>query len=98
MDLLSIDNLTDDEIGRILDRAQILFEDDRSATKPVQTLDRKIVFNLFYENSTRTRTSDRRSDRSNSSLEAVHHAPRSKPPGRSNRSPAGSARSTRDSR
>ena len=54
MDLLSIDNLTDDEIGRILDRAQILFEDDRSATKPVQTLDRKIVFNLFYENSTRT--------------------------------------------
>jgi aspartate carbamoyltransferase catalytic subunit len=54
VDLLSIDNLTDDEIGRILDRAQILFEDDRSATKPVQTLDRKIVFNLFYENSTRT--------------------------------------------
>ena len=54
MDLLSIDNLTDNEIGRILDRAQLLFEDDRSVTKPVRTLERRVVFNLFYENSTRT--------------------------------------------
>jgi aspartate carbamoyltransferase catalytic subunit len=54
VDLLSIDNLTDDEIGRILDRAQLLFEDDRSVTKPVRTLERRVVFNLFYENSTRT--------------------------------------------
>ena len=54
MDLLSIDSLTDAQIRGLLDRAQFLFEDDRSATKPVQTLDGKIVFNLFYENSTRT--------------------------------------------
>ena len=54
MDLLSIDSLTDDRIAHLLDRAQRLFEDDRSATKPVQTELRRIVFNLFYENSTRT--------------------------------------------
>jgi len=54
VDLLSIDSLTDAQIRGLLDRAQLLFEDDRSATKPVQTLDGKIVFNLFYENSTRT--------------------------------------------
>ena len=54
MDLLSIDSLDDDQIAVILDRAQFLFEDDRSATKPVQTLAGRIVFNVFYENSTRT--------------------------------------------
>ncbi|HEY7004947.1 MAG TPA: aspartate carbamoyltransferase catalytic subunit [Sphingomicrobium sp.] len=54
MDLLSIDSLTDGQIAHILDRAQILFEDDRSATKPVETLEGRIVFNIFYENSTRT--------------------------------------------
>jgi aspartate carbamoyltransferase catalytic subunit len=54
VDLLSIDSLTDDQIAHLLDRAQRLFEDDRSATKPVQTELRRIVFNLFYENSTRT--------------------------------------------
>ena len=54
MHLLSIDSLTDDRIAHLLDRAQRLFEDDRSATKPVQTELRRIVFNLFYENSTRT--------------------------------------------
>ena len=51
MDLLSIDNLTDAEIGHILDRALALHE-DRGRT--VGGLDGKIVFNLFYENSTRT--------------------------------------------
>jgi aspartate carbamoyltransferase catalytic subunit len=54
VDLISIDSLSDDQIAELLDRAQLLFEDDRSATKPVQTLPAKIVFNLFYENSTRT--------------------------------------------
>ena len=54
MDLLSIDSLNDQQVAHLLDRAQFLFEDDRSATKPVQTLERRIVFNLFYENSTRT--------------------------------------------
>ncbi|HEY4070645.1 MAG TPA: aspartate carbamoyltransferase catalytic subunit [Sphingomicrobium sp.] len=54
MDLLSIDSLADGQIAHILDRAQLLFEDDRSATKPVQTLEGRIVFNIFYENSTRT--------------------------------------------
>jgi len=49
VDLLSIDNLTDDQIGQILDRAL--------AIRPGATvggLEGKIVFNLFYENSTRT--------------------------------------------
>jgi aspartate carbamoyltransferase catalytic subunit len=54
VDLLSIDSLTDAQIRGILDRAQLLFEDDRSASKPVETLAGRIVFNLFYENSTRT--------------------------------------------
>ena len=51
MDLLSIDSLTDDEIGQILDRALALH------ARPGETvggLSGKIVFNLFYENSTRT--------------------------------------------
>ncbi len=52
MDLLSIDSLTDAQIRRILDRAQLLF--DRSTTRPVDTLTGRIVFNVFYENSTRT--------------------------------------------
>jgi aspartate carbamoyltransferase catalytic subunit len=51
VDLLSIDNLTDDQIGQILDRS-LAFH-----SRPGETgggLTRKIVFNLFYENSTRT--------------------------------------------
>jgi aspartate carbamoyltransferase catalytic subunit len=54
VDLLSIDSLSDARIAALIDRAQILFDDDRSATKPVKSLDRKIVFNVFFENSTRT--------------------------------------------
>ena len=54
MDLLSIDSLADDQIEEILDRSQLLFEDERSSTRPVKTLAGRIVFNLFYENSTRT--------------------------------------------
>jgi aspartate carbamoyltransferase catalytic subunit len=52
VDLLSIDSLTDAQIRRILDRAQLLF--DPSTTRPVDTLTGRIVFNVFYENSTRT--------------------------------------------
>lgn len=54
MDLLTIDSLSDRQIGEILDRSQLLFEENRSATRAVQTLTGRIVFNLFYENSTRT--------------------------------------------
>ena len=51
MDLLSIDNLTDNQIGRILDRAVALHG---QAGKTIGGLEGRIVFNLFYENSTRT--------------------------------------------
>ena len=54
MDLLSIDSLNDEQIAGLIDRAQLLFEDDRSATKPVRTLEGRVIFNVFYENSTRT--------------------------------------------
>ena len=53
MDLLSIDSLTDAQIERILGRSEYFFEKNRAAqTSPLLT--GKIVFNLFYENSTRT--------------------------------------------
>jgi aspartate carbamoyltransferase catalytic subunit len=51
VDLLSIDNLTDDQIGQVLDRALAIH---RHPGKSVGGLEGKIVFNLFYENSTRT--------------------------------------------
>ena len=51
MDLLSIDNLTDDQIGRILDRSTELLA---LSGQTIGGLEGKIVFNLFYENSTRT--------------------------------------------
>jgi len=51
VDLLSIDNLTDEQIGRVLDRALELYG-QRGRT--VGGLEGRIVFNLFYENSTRT--------------------------------------------
>jgi aspartate carbamoyltransferase catalytic subunit len=54
VDLLSIDSLNDAQVEEILARAQTLIEENRSRTKPVQTLHGRIVFNLFYENSTRT--------------------------------------------
>ena len=49
MDLLSIDSLSDTQISAILDRA-----DERLSGSTGRSLDGKIVFNLFYENSTRT--------------------------------------------
>ena len=51
MDLISIDDLTDGQIAAILDRA-IALHDQRGSN--VGSLEGRIVFNLFYENSTRT--------------------------------------------
>jgi aspartate carbamoyltransferase catalytic subunit len=53
VDLLSIDSLNDEQIATILDRADVLFAANRSGQSS-QELRGKIVFNLFYENSTRT--------------------------------------------
>lgn len=54
MDLLSIDSLNDWQIQHILDRAELCFEENRSQTINPATLQGRIVFNVFYENSTRT--------------------------------------------
>jgi aspartate carbamoyltransferase catalytic subunit len=53
MDLLAIDSLNDDQIATILDRADVHFAANR-AGQTSNALDGKVVFNLFYENSTRT--------------------------------------------
>ena len=53
MNLLSIDSLSDDQIATILDRAGLFFAGNR-ARQFGNELAGKIVFNLFYENSTRT--------------------------------------------
>ena len=53
MDLLAIDSLSDDEIATILDRAEHWFGENR-AGHSADRLAGKLVFNLFYENSTRT--------------------------------------------
>ena len=53
MDLLSIDSLGDDQIATILDRAGLFFAANR-ARQSSNALAGKIVFQLFYENSTRT--------------------------------------------
>ena len=53
MDLLSIDSLTDSQIGTILDRSAHWFEENR-AGRTSEQLRGKLVFNVFYENSTRT--------------------------------------------
>ena len=53
MDLLSIDSLTDEQIARILDRAGVFFAANR-ARQSSNALAGKIIFQLFYENSTRT--------------------------------------------
>jgi aspartate carbamoyltransferase catalytic subunit len=54
VDLLSIDSLTDAQIRGILDRGEHWLERNRSGGNSVETLAGRIVFNLFYENSTRT--------------------------------------------
>jgi aspartate carbamoyltransferase catalytic subunit len=53
VDLLSIDSLTDERIGHLLDRADSLLADNRTGRRH-DGLTGKILFNLFYENSTRT--------------------------------------------
>jgi aspartate carbamoyltransferase catalytic subunit len=53
VDLLSIDSLNDAQIGAILDRAEEHFAANREG-RSGQQLASHIVFNVFYENSTRT--------------------------------------------
>jgi len=53
VDILSIDALSDAEIAEILDRAAQFFTGNRGR-RSAERLHGKIVFNLFYENSTRT--------------------------------------------
>jgi aspartate carbamoyltransferase catalytic subunit len=53
VDLISIDDLTDAQIAGILDRADRFVADNRSG-RTHERLSGKIVFNIFYENSTRT--------------------------------------------
>jgi aspartate carbamoyltransferase catalytic subunit len=56
-DLLGIDDLTQDEIYRVLDTAVAMREIGERPIKKVPTLRGKTIVNLFYEPSTRTRTS-----------------------------------------
>jgi len=53
MDLLSIDSLSDAEIGEILDRGELYFTGNRGR-RASERLHGRIIFNVFYENSTRT--------------------------------------------
>lgn len=55
--LISMEGLTSEEIGVILDTAASLREVNRRDIKKLPTLRGKTTINLFYENSTRTRTS-----------------------------------------
>src|SRR5918999_1803310 len=56
-DLLDLESLTPDEITAILDTAASFAEVLRRPVKKVPTLRGKSVVTLFYESSTRTRTS-----------------------------------------
>ena len=53
MDLLSIDSLSDEQIATILERARYWFNENRQRDWH-HNLAGKLVFNVFYENSTRT--------------------------------------------
>jgi aspartate carbamoyltransferase catalytic subunit len=53
VDILSIDSLSDAEIGAILDRAELYFSGNRGR-RSNERLHGRVIFNLFYENSTRT--------------------------------------------
>jgi aspartate carbamoyltransferase catalytic subunit len=55
--LISIDDLTRDDIERILDRAESFAEVSGREIKKVPTLRGRTVINLFYESSTRTSSS-----------------------------------------
>jgi aspartate carbamoyltransferase catalytic subunit len=54
VDLLSIDSLADDDIATLLDEGARWFDLVRSSKPTGEPLRGRIVFNLFYENSTRT--------------------------------------------
>jgi aspartate carbamoyltransferase catalytic subunit len=54
VDLLSIDSLTDAEIAQILDRGERWFDANRSGANRAEALRDRIVFLVFFENSTRT--------------------------------------------
>jgi aspartate carbamoyltransferase catalytic subunit len=54
VDLISIDDLNDAQIEHILERSEQWLEDNRSSAEHPRPHDDKVVFNLFYENSTRT--------------------------------------------
>jgi aspartate carbamoyltransferase catalytic subunit len=54
VDLIAIDDLSDAQIASILDAGQSLFDINRSNSNGRTGLAGKLVFNLFYENSTRT--------------------------------------------
>ena len=55
--LLGLEDLSPEEILAILDTAEAFAEISTRSRKKVPTLQGRIVFNLFFENSTRTRTS-----------------------------------------
>ncbi|WP_435015653.1 aspartate carbamoyltransferase catalytic subunit [Tundrisphaera sp. TA3] len=55
--LLGLEDLSAGEITAILDTADSFSEVSRRSRKKVPALQGKVVFNLFFENSTRTRTS-----------------------------------------
>src|SRR5690349_14558030 len=54
---LGLEDLSRDEIVAILDTAERMDEISKRSRKKVPALQGRIVFNLFFENSTRTRTS-----------------------------------------
>ena len=56
-DLLDIEALDTQDVLQILDAAEVFFEISRRPVRKVPTLRGKTVINLFYEASTRTRTS-----------------------------------------
>jgi aspartate carbamoyltransferase catalytic subunit len=53
MDLLSIDSLSDETIADVLDRGELYFTGNRGR-RANERLHGRIIFNVFYENSTRT--------------------------------------------
>jgi aspartate carbamoyltransferase catalytic subunit len=55
--LLGIEGLAREEIEAVLDSAEAFFEVSRRPVRKVPTLRGKTILNVFYENSTRTRTS-----------------------------------------
>ncbi|NQV56556.1 MAG: aspartate carbamoyltransferase catalytic subunit [Rhodospirillales bacterium] len=55
--LLGIEGLSPDEITALLDKSEIYVDQNRRADKKVDVLSGRTIINLFFEGSTRTRTS-----------------------------------------